>query len=250
MADKILAVLAHQSPGGRPVSHSSANPRPPPWGHSLSMGGASPPVGSGLRAPTSDSPRRCPKAPPKSCPRSNRKRVAPTGGWGPSPRHPVPKSKYHGRLKFGLKTCVSVTPPPRHIVSVSPARTVRRHGCAASENARVDPKWSLRAPTQACSPSARAQAPPRPAVGSQQPCLHLSGGASPAAVPGHRRQRPSGFNAALSPRATLQASFRPDQGPLAVTHPAGVGAPAASKATPATLLPGPRAQPDLPRVRQ
>lgn len=39
MADKILAVLAHQSPGGRPVSHSSANSWPPPWGHSLSMGG-------------------------------------------------------------------------------------------------------------------------------------------------------------------------------------------------------------------
>lgn len=28
MADKILAVLAHQSPGGRPISHSSAGPRP------------------------------------------------------------------------------------------------------------------------------------------------------------------------------------------------------------------------------
>lgn len=39
MADKILAVLAHQSPGGRPISHSSANPRPPPRGHGLSMGG-------------------------------------------------------------------------------------------------------------------------------------------------------------------------------------------------------------------
>lgn len=94
--------------------------------------------------------------------------------------------------------------------------------------------------------------------GSQQLCLHLCGGggrgqllqlcltkgtSGPWDSTPHR-------DVVLSPQATPQASFRPEERRLTVMNPTGVGAPGTSKAMPPTLLPGPHARPDLPRVWQ